>query len=326
MAFSGSISTATFNALKVVETAFRRCRLPAQSITAEMQVYALEALYLFLSDLANRKPPSWCIERQVYPFYAGQPVLTLERGTVDVLNANLRILQEVTGTVDYQPLAYTVVLDSAAAVNVIGIKWSGPSVALVFETSDDGLIWAPVGLQATVAVTGAWTWTDITPAVVKAYFRVTSVLPLRITEAFLGTMPQEIPLGPLNRDDYVAQSNRVYLGRPLTYWFQRDLPTPVLNLWPAPNQAAEHQQLVVWRHRHIMDTENLRQDVEVPQRWLEAIVAGLAMRVADETPTVDIALLPRLDLLASQALQNAWDGDNDGSSTFIQPRIGAYTQ
>ena len=92
MAFSGSISNTTFNALKVVDTAFRRCRLPAQAITAEMQSYALEALYLLLSDLANTKTPSWCIQREIYPFYEGQPIVTLERGTVEVLNANLREL------------------------------------------------------------------------------------------------------------------------------------------------------------------------------------------------------------------------------------------
>ena len=70
---------------------------------------------------------------------------------------------------------------------------------------------------------------------------------------------------------------------------------PVMNIWPAPYAGAEQAQLIVWRHRHIMDTENLRQDVEVPQRWLEAIVAGLATRVAAETPSVDINLIPMLE-------------------------------
>ena len=37
MAYSGTVSETTFNALKVVDHAFRRCRLPAQAITGEMQ-------------------------------------------------------------------------------------------------------------------------------------------------------------------------------------------------------------------------------------------------------------------------------------------------
>lgn len=330
MAFSGSISNTTFNALKVVDTAFRRCRLPAQAITAEMHSYALDALYLLLSDLANTKTPSWCIERQIYPLYEGQPVVTLSNGTVEVLNANLRTLQELTGATVSLSQSYTVDFTDqdggAGTVNTVGVKWLGASVNLTFETSSDGIIWTPVGAQNTVAAVGEWTWTDVVPAVAREFFRVTSTAPMLVEEIYLGTLPQEIPMGQLNRDTYVAQSNKVFMGRPLTYWFQRDLPQPVMNLWPSPNLAAENQQLIVWRHRHIMDTENLRQDVEVPQRWLEAIISGLASKVAAETPSVDANMMPILEQRWLAARQAAWDGDNDGSPTFINPGIGCYTK
>lgn len=330
MAFSGSISSTTFNALKVVDHAFRRCRLPAQAITAEMHAYALESLYLLLSELANTKTPSWCIERQIYPFYEGQPVVTLANGTVEVLNANLRTLQELTGTTVSLPTSYTVDFNDqdggVGTVNTVGMKWTGASVTVTFETSNDGLVWTTVGTQTTAATAGEWTWTDIVPAMAKRLFRITSSSPMLLSEVYLGTLPQEIPMGTLNRDTYVAQSNKVFLGRPLTYWFQRDLPRPVMNLWPSPNAAAEHQQLIVWRHRHIMDTENLQQDVEVPQRWLEAITAGLSAKVGAETPSVDTNLVAALEQKWYAARQAAWDGDNDGSPTYINPGIGCYTK
>jgi len=75
-----------------------------------------------------------------------------------------------------------------------------------------------------------------------------------------------------------------------------------------------------------MDTENLQQEVEVPQRWIEAIVNGLAARMAAETPQVDANLIPVLEQRATMSLQRAWDGDNDGSPTFINPGIGCYTK
>ena len=83
--------------------------------------------------------------------------------------------------------------------------------------------------------------------------------------------------------------------------------------------------MVLWRHRQIMDTENLQQEVEVPQRWLEAIVNGLAAKVAAETPAVDASLLPILEQRAAVSVQRAWDGDNDGSPIQINPGIRAYT-
>ena len=133
-------------------------------------------------------------------------------------------------------------------------------------------------------------------------------------------------MGQLNRDGYVNQSNKVFPGRPSNYYYQRDLPKPIINLWPAPFSAAENAQLILWRHRQIMDTENLQQDVEIPQRWLEAITSGLAAKVAGETPSVDINLIPILEQKATFSVQRAWDGDNDGSPTFIQPNIGVYTK
>jgi hypothetical protein len=331
MAYSGVVGETTFNAMKVVDHAFRRCRLPAQAITSEMQTYALEALHLMLADLANPRPPSWCIERQVYPLYQGQYRVTLDLGTVSVLNANLRTLQELTGATVSLSTSYSVDFDQSmdggvATVSTVGLKWSAASVNLTFQTSDDGVVWTTVGTQTTAAVAGEWTWSDIVPAMAKRWFRFTSTAPWAATEVYLGTLPQEIPMGVLNKDTYVAQSNKVFQGRPLTYWFQRDLPQSVMNLWPAPNAAAETQQLIVWRQRNIMDTENLRQEVEVPPRWLEAIVNGLAARVGAETPSVDAGLVPVLEQRAAMSLQRAWDGDGDGSPTYINPGIGCYTR
>lgn len=330
MAVSGTISTTRFNTLKVVDHAFRRCRLSAQQITAEMQQYAQESLYLLLSDLANPRCPSWCIEKQIYPFYAAQPIITLDVGTVEILNANYRVLQQLTGEVAVTDYTYTVDFSAsdgnAGTVNTVGIKWLGAAGSLTFYVSDDALVWFEVGTQDKDASAGEWTWTDIEAAKPYTFFKIESPDALVYETVYLGTLPQEIPMGQLNRDQYVAQSNKQFTGRPLTYWFKRDRVQPKMYLWPAPNLAAEQCQLILWRHRHIMDVGTLAQDVEVPQRWMEAIINGLAERVGMETPAVDANLLPVLSQRAALSLQRAWDGDNDGSPIQINPGIRAYTR
>lgn len=325
MAYSGNISGTTFNALKVVDHAFRRCRLPAQAITAEMQSYALDSLYLMLSELANIKTPSWCIEELILPMYENQQLVTLPVGTVEVLNLNYRTLQLLDGTTVATSTSYTYSFSSTTVVDTVGIKWSGTAVPVTFQVSTNGTTWTTVGTSSAVAVAGDITWTDISGALPYLYFRITASSPLLYSAITIGNLPQEIPLGQLNRDSYVNQSNKVFPGRPSNYYFQRDLPEPVVYLWPAPFSAAEQAQLVLWRHRQIMDTENLQQEVEVPQRWLEAIVNGLAAKVAAETPAVDAALLPILEQRAAVSVQRAWDGDNDGSPIQINPGIRAYT-
>lgn len=326
MAYSGNVSGTTFNALKVVDHAFRRCRLPAQAITAEMQTYALESLYLMLSELANIKTPSWCIEQLILPMYENQPLITLPPGTVEVLNLNYRVLQLLSGASVTTSTSYTVNFTTQTVVNTVGIKWSAAAVPVNFQVSTDGLVWVTVGTSSVTASAGEITWTDISGALAYSYFRIVATSgTLNYSEITLGNLPQQIPLGQLNRDSYVNQSNLQFPSRPSSYYFQRDLPEPVVYLWPAPFSAAEQAQLILWRHRQIMDTENLQQEVEVPQRWLQAIIDGLASKVAAETPQVDAALMPLLDQRAAVSMQRAWDGDNDGSPIQINPGIRAYT-
>jgi hypothetical protein len=326
MAFSGNTSGTTFNALKVVDHAFRRCRLQAQNITSEMHTYALESLYLMLSEMANIRTPSWCIERVILPMYQNQPIIPLPLGTVDVLNLNYLTLQQVSGDLTITSTSYKVDFLSETVVNTVGVKWAGASVPLTFQVSDDEITWYTVGSTSEAAVAGEIIWTDIDAAQAYQFFRITSPSTIDYLAITLGNMPQEIPLGVLNRDTYVQQSNKVFPSRPNSFWFQRDIPVPEVHLWPAPFAAAEQAQLILWRHRHIMDTENLRQDVEVPQRWIEAIVNGLAARVAAETPQVDASLIPMLEARSATSMQRAWDGDNDGSPTYITPGIGGYTR
>lgn len=325
MAFSGSISGTTFNALKVVDHAFRRCRLPAQAITSEMQTYALESLYLALSDMSNVRTPSWCIDKLIFPLYQNQPIVELPIGTVEVLNLNYRTIQILEGDTTITATSHTTLFEYSTQVSTVGVKWAANSVPLTFEVSSDGIFWTQVGSQDATAVAGEITWTDISAPMAYMFFRITSAQPIFFYEITLGNLPQEIPMGALNRDGYVAQSNKIFPGRPSNYWFQRDIKKPRINLWPAPFSAAEQAQLIIWRHRHIMDTENLQQEVEIPQRWLQAITDTLAAKMAAETPEVDANLIPILEQKAINSMRVAWDGDGDGSPTYIQPAISAYT-
>jgi hypothetical protein len=326
MAYSGNIGGTTTNALKVIDHAFRRCRLPAQAITAEMHDYALDNLRFMLNELANIKTPSWCIEKLILPMYENQPIVTLPAGTVEVLNLNYRVLQLLSGASVTTSTSYTVNFTTQTVVNTIGIKWSAAAVPVTFQVSNDGIIWTTVGTSSTVAAAGNITWTDISGALAYNYFRITATSPFNFSVITLGNLPQEIPLGQLNRDSYVNQSNKVFPGRPSSYYFQRDLPEPIVNLWPAPFSASEQAQLVLWRHRQIMDTENLRQEVEIPARWQEAIIDGLSARVAAETPQVDPQIMAVREQKAAMSMQRAWDGDNDGSPIQINPGIGVYTK
>jgi hypothetical protein len=89
---------------------------------------------------------------------------------------------------------------------------------------------------------------------------------------------------------------------------------------------ASTYQIVLWRQRYIMDVGTMTQEVEIPQRWYEAIVALLATRLALEVLEVDPQLVPTLNALADKALMIAQMEERDNSPMMIQPNIGPYTR
>lgn len=327
MAYSGTISQTVFDTRKVIDNAFRRCKIPAAMISSEHIDIANDQLYLLLSALANDGAPLWCIEKVLMPLYEGTGDVTMPVGTVDILNGNLRTLQEVSGTDVTTSTTVTTTLDSETAVSTVGVLWSAASVPLALERSTDGSTWTTIQTETPSAVSGEWTWFDLTSSVATLYFRIRATSgTLSATQTYLGNNPTEIPLARLNRDDYTNLPNKVFQSnRPLQYWFDRQVSQPVMHLWPVPNSAATVYQLVLWRHRHIMDVGTMAQSLEVPQRWLDAIVASLAAKLSIEIPEVAAEMIPLLSQLAAAAMNSAQTEERDNSPIRWAPNVSMYT-
>lgn len=328
MAYSNTVSQTVFNTRRVIENAARRCKLPAQSLTPEHVDIANDQLFLLLSDLANRGIQLWCIEKQIYPLYDGVGDLTLDVGTVDVLNSNLRTLQQVTG-INYDASTYREVnFTSETFVTTVGIKWSAAAVPISLQRSDDGIVWETVQTETPTASAGQWTWFDLESSVAKLYFRVLATEgTLSFSRIYLANTPTEIPLARINRDDYTNLPNKTFQSnRPLQYWFDRQVQQPVMHMWPVPNNQAEDYQIVLWRQRYIMDVGTMTEEIEVPQRWYEAIVAMLAARLALEYIEVNPTMIPMLDQKAKESLYFAQQEERDNSPMVILPNIAMYTR
>tara|TARA_R110002126_G_scaffold289487_1_gene444492 strand:- start:2612 stop:3598 length:987 start_codon:yes stop_codon:yes gene_type:complete len=328
MAYSNTVSQTVFDTRRVIDNAARRCKLTAQQISAEHIDIANDQLFLLLSDLSNRGIQLWCIEKQIYPLYNGLGDLTLDTGTLDVLNSNLRTLQEVTGTNVDTSTTRTVTFTTETFVTTVGVLWSAAAVPVALERSDDNVTWVTIQTETTTATAGQWTWFDLESSVATEYFRVRATTgTLSFSQIYLANTPTEIPLARLNRDDYTSLPNKTFQSnRPLQFWFDRQVQQPVMHLWPVPNEEAEVYQIVVWRQRYIMDVGSMTQEIEVPQRWYEAIVAMLAARLALEYIEVDPSMISVLDAKAKESLYFAQQEERDNSPMIILPNIAMYTR
>jgi len=328
MAYSNTVSQTVFNTRKVMDNAFRRCKVRAELITAEYVDIANDQLYLLLSDLANMGAPLWCIEKQIIPLYDGVGDVTLDTRVVDILNSNLRQLQEVDGTKTTNATTRTVEFQSTTFVSTVGVRWSAASVPIALERSNDGVVWTTVQTETPVATAGEWTWFDLDSSIATLFFRVRATSgSLSFSQIYLSNTPTEIPLARLNRDDYTNLPNKTFQStRPLQYWYDRKIPNPIMHLWPVPNSGATTSQLVLWVQRYIMDVGTMTQELEVPQRWYEAIVAMLAAKLALEIAEVDTSMIPMLDQKANLALYTAQAEERDNSPMMMAPNISQYTR
>jgi len=156
---------------------------------------------------------------------------------------------------------------------------------------------------------------------VRAYNGTT----LALREWYIGNNARLIQMSRLNRDDYTNLPNQNFTAnQPYQFWFDRTIPRPKVFLWPVPNDP--FIQMTVWYSRQIMDVGALTDELEVPQRWYEAVVMMLAHRMSMELPAVAPDRINYLEKMANQYLYEAEQEERDKSPIYYAPAIGVYTR
>jgi hypothetical protein len=150
--------------------------------------------------------------------------------------------------------------------------------------------------------------------------------PLRILEAVRrDSNNNDVPMTELTENEYWVLPNKSQVGVPVSYYFQPTLTNSTLYLWntPGTTEAAEYT-IQIRYHKPFDDFDAATDDVEFPPYWYEALVYGLAMRLA---PEYGLGLDERSRLyVESQAIiKMAEDFDVETGSVYLQPDLeGRY--
>ena len=135
---------------------------------------------------------------------------------------------------------------------------------------------------------------------------------------------RELPLTPLNRDDFASLPNKAQASAvPVNYWFEK-LREPRITLWPTPSDSTRY--LILYRYRQIQDIGDFTNEIEIPARWLEAICWHLALRLAFELPQVTAERLTAVQQMASAMTIEVEGGETDGAPVYIAPNLRGYTR
>ena len=124
---------------------------------------------------------------------------------------------------------------------------------------------------------------------------------------------------PISRTEYASYPNKSQQGFPTTYWFDRLL-SPTITLWPVPD--GNQVSLTYYSVYRIQDANmNGTDQVDIPPIWLEAMVYGLAERLAmiwapDKAPAMKAFADEAYSIAAAQNIETA--------SFYISPATSGY--
>lgn len=99
---------------------------------------------------------------------------------------------------------------------------------------------------------------------------------------------------------YATIPNKLTQARPIQIWIER-LNTPRFTVWPVPDNTQTYT-LVYWRLRRIENAGEGVNTMDMPFRFIPAMIAGLAYYLAMKVP----GALDRLQILKAQ-YDEAWD-------------------
>lgn len=353
MATSGTIAQTRFTTRKVIDHAHRRAKVPVQLISGEDIDFANDNLWLWLQEQASKGVPIWKIETQLLPLYQGQAEVPTEDGTVEVLNANLRSGQRLTGTYtssaggtpanafdgDLQT-AFTQVSANGNLVVDFGTGITLTTVGILpnatgtwnftLQVSTDNTTWTTVATFASQAVVRrVWQWFDysITEFSSYQYFRIVASggTTLNLIELYIANLPSAIPMAPLNKDDYFDLPNKSFQGRPVQFWQNMERSKPKLLLWPVPDFGSNFKLIEAQAHMQLQDVGTMSQELELPNRWYQAAVWSLAKYVVAEHQDAK-ADPDYVKDEAEKALALAWGGISAKGPLYLQANISPYTR
>ena len=352
MAYSGTVGQTVVSVQNFIDQGARLSGKLAEELTNEQVQGAKQALFFVLSNLINQGINYWAIDEKVYGLNPDQYQYLLPLGGVDVLNALYRRLQRPSGspigssgnvglafdsdifTSDAQtsPNGYIGIIygtNSPVYAGSIGIY---PAVSgdfhILLEYTLDNVNWhLLMDTGVTTWVKGTWLWYNIDPGVTAAGYRMreTGGNTLNVAEFFVGNLSTEVTMARLNRDDYTNLPNKNFTAnQPYQYWFDRTIPQATINLWPTPSDP--FVQMTIWYSRQIMDVGDLSGQLEIPQRWNQAIQFLLAHQMSMILPGVQVDRITYLQGLADQYFIMAENEERDKSPIYFAPNISVYTR
>lgn len=326
MGTSGTIGQTIIDTDRLLDHAMFRVGLTAADKTPEFADLIMESLYMLLLHLMNKGLNLWAIDKQILGLKTNQSGYVLSPGTIDVLDVMFATTTQIAATLTTGANVVTAALTTPTTVIRVGFRVSaGVTAAFTLSYSSDNITYTIVtNIVSQTLKAGQWVWTDVDVGTVVGYFRINSTSNFTLQDFYLASASYEVPLTQWSRDMYSQQPNKYQPGDPSTNYYYEKLIDPKLTLWPVPQ--SDYKQVLYWRQRQLQDVGSLTQQLEIPQRWLEAVIWETAVLIGFEAPNADKDKFEKALAIAPVKTIEAGSNENDGGPVTVGPNISGYTK
>lgn len=155
-----------------------------------------------------------------------------------------------------------------------------------------------------------------------------TTVPFDITDVRITRNSIDMVMTEMSREEYYALPNKASQGRPLQWFYDRQRSGGTMYLWPAPDASTGTLKFTYTRKIYDMDAN--ADDLDLPQEWYEAVMYGLADRLAENHGLINTPLGQRVAEKAAASLQEIKEfdiGEGRGSIRIVPTRHyrnGAY--
>jgi len=299
---------------ELITDAYERVGILPDLLTAQKVQTANRSINFALQSWINRGLNLFTVKQGMIGLVNNQNAYTLPNYGIDILEATVRTsVRNLGGTAassaggtaafafDDNPLTACTQTSangnisynwgtSTYAISMVGItSFVTRDYTISVEYSVNGTDWVSAGSQPLQTYTAhELLWFVVPVPVPASYFRVreTGGAILNIEELYFNTNINDTVITRCSRAEYIAYPNKNQTGRPSNFYVDRQI-NPVVYLYLSPNST--YNNMFYTFTQQIQDVGVLTNTVEIPARFLEALTAELAFRLAIKEQKLDLA-------------------------------------
>ena len=318
MAYTSGVTTFNLDLSELVEEAFERCGSQMRS-GYDLRT-ARRSINLMTVEWANKGINLWTIEECSIPLVTNQGIYALPNDTIDILDAVTRTSN--ANTTNQQDINLSRISESTYSTIPNKLTTGRPIQMWVNRQSSNSDLTQYIVSTTQVSATDTTITLGITGNATPTQLNMPSTGFIQLgseTIAYTNIVGNQLQNCWRGQNGTTAAIHAIS-----TPVYQQYL--PCVNVWPTPSSGGGPYTLVYYRMRRIQDAGGGVNIADIPFRFINCFVAGLAYMLSVKIPGVDPQRVMGLKMDYDQQFDLAAQEDREKAAIRFVPRNLFYSR